>query len=153
AEMGIITPETYLRQKLGGIQETEHFVIYYDKRGYTPAEIGLIAREHEFYLDQITDKLDLEKPDSVHKIQSNLYAHPWQKKELVGAKFTSYVPVWLEQDQLHIAKQQIESSLHHELVHVLAKQFGNQLFNASWSIGLVEGIAVALAPDKSLTST
>lgn len=153
AEMGVITPESHLRQKLGGVRETEHFSIYYAKDSYTAREIGLIAREHEFYLDQIADKLELEKPDSTHKIHSYLYAHPWQKKQLVGAKFTSYVPVWLKQDQLHIAKQQIESSLRHELVHVLSKQFGNRLFNASWSIGLVEGIAVALAPDESISST
>ncbi|HYW35529.1 MAG TPA: hypothetical protein VE868_08995, partial [Balneolaceae bacterium] len=66
---------------------------------------------------------------------------------------TSYVPVWLKQDQLHIAKQQIPSSLKHELVHVLAKQFGNKLFNASWSIGLVEGLAVAISGHESPVAT
>src|SRR5699024_8322223 len=86
------------------------------------------------------------------KIESYLYANAQQKKRLTGAKFTSYVPVWLQQDQLHIAKQQL-GSLKHEMVHVLAKQFGNRMRNASWSIGLVEGLAVALAGDVSSRST
>jgi hypothetical protein len=77
----------------------------------------------------------------------------WQKKKLVGAKYTSYVPVWLKQDQLHIAKGQIPGSLKHELVHVLAKQFGNYLIHASWSVGLVEGLAVALNGGQSPVST
>src|SRR5690606_3555442 len=44
-------------------------------------------------------------------------------------------------------------TLHHELVHVAAKSFGNTLINASWSIGLVEGLAVAVSPDVSSSST
>ena len=71
----------------------------------------------------------------------------------MGAKFTSYVPIWLSQDQLHIAKQQLGSSLKHELVHVLAKQFGNKLFNGSWSIGLIEGLAVAIDGGHSPSTT
>lgn len=97
--------------------------------------------------------MQLSKPASSQKIESYLYGHPWQKKKLVGAKFTSYVPVWLRQDQLHIARQQLAGSLKHELVHVMAKEFGNTLLNASWSIGLIEGLAVALSPDASPNST
>ncbi|HBQ60275.1 MAG TPA: hypothetical protein DD671_11810, partial [Balneolaceae bacterium] len=87
------------------------------------------------------------------KIESYLYAHAWQKKKITGAKFTSYVPIWLEQDQLHIAKQQLDRVLKHELVHVISKQFGNNLFNGSWSIGLIEGLAEGIAKDASPRST
>ncbi len=150
--MGVITPRTYLKQELSGTKETEHFELYYNEKAYSEAQISFLAKKHEFYYDQITAALNLDSvPQS--KIESFLYAHPWQKKALVGAKFTSYVPVWLSQDQLHIARQQVEASLKHELVHVLAKQFGNKLFNASWSIGLVEGVAVAIAGDETSTST
>lgn len=153
AEMGIISPPSYLQNRLGGVEQTKHFEIYYDAGAYTEDEVGFIAKKHEFYFEQITHRLDIEWPKDAPRIESYLYAHPWQKKSLVGAKFTSYVPVWLGQDQLHIAKQQIAGSLKHELVHVLGKQFGNQWFNASWSIGLVEGVAVAVAPDESPTTT
>jgi hypothetical protein len=152
-EFGVISPRSHLQKVLGGHKTTEHFELYYDRDLYSDYEINLLATEHEFYLDQISDQLELPQRDSTDKIESYLYAHPWQKKQLVGAKFTSYVPVWLEQDQLHIAKQQIQSSLKHELVHVLAKQFGNDLFNASWSTGLIEGIAVAIDGGSSTTST
>lgn len=152
-QMGIITPADYLQEQLGGVKETAHFETYYDADSFSKAEIDFIARKQEFYFQQITEQLDITWPAKAPKIESYLYAHPWQKKALVGAKFTSYVPVWLEQDQLHIAKPQIPGSLKHELVHVLAKQFGNRLFNASWSIGLVEGLAVAVAPDESPTTT
>lgn len=152
-EMGIITPRRYLQQQLGGHKATPHFAIYYDRDHYTPDEIGFIAQKQEFYFRQIAEGLDIGWNDRTPAIESYLYAHPWQKKKLVGAKFTSYVPVWLDRDQLHIARGQIEGSLKHELVHVLSKQFGNRLFNASWSIGLTEGVAVALAPEVSSLST
>jgi hypothetical protein len=151
-EFGVNTPRSYLQKVLGGHKSTEHFELYYDQRLYSDYEIDLLAKEHEFYFDQIANTLDLPARDSTHKIESYLYGHAWQKKQLVGAKFTSYVPVWLDQDQLHIAKQQIQSSLKHELVHVMAKRFGNW-FNASWSIGLIEGIAVAVDGGSSSTST
>src|SRR5699024_5368816 len=155
AEMGVISPPEHIQAILGGSRETEHFRLYYDREYYSEYEIDLLAREHEFHLDQITGKLELEErgSNSDHKIESYLYAHPWQKKRLAGAKFTSYVPVWLSRDQLHIAKQQIKGSLGHELVHVLAKRFGNDLLNASWSIGLVEGLAVAVDGGSSSTTT
>jgi hypothetical protein len=153
APLGIISPEPYLQEQLAGSKETPHFRIYYDEEHYSADEIDFIALKHEFYLQQISRQLNLTLPNASHKIATYLYAHPWQKKALTGAKFTSYVPVWLEQDQLHIAKQQIAGSLKHELVHVLAKQFGNRLLNASWSIGLIEGLAVAIAPDESPVTT
>jgi hypothetical protein len=152
SEAGVISPRSYIQKQLGSVKATTHFEIYYDAGSYSQDDIHRLALEHEFYLDEITERLDLAKPDSSQKIESYLYAHPWQKKQLVGAKFTSYVPVWLQQDQLHIAKQQL-GSLKHEMVHVMAKRFGNSLLNASWSIGLIEGLAVALSRDKSPSST
>jgi hypothetical protein len=153
AEMGVVSPASHIQRELEGHKETPHFNIYYDRDHYSKDEIDLLAREHEFYLHQIRTKLELSLPGPDQKIKSYLYAHPWQKKRLVGAKFTSYVPVWLDQDQLHIAKPQIEGSLKHELVHVMSKQFGNAIINASWSIGLIEGLAVAVDGGSSLTTT
>jgi hypothetical protein len=151
-EFGVNSPRSYLQKVLGGHQSTQYFELYYDHRLYSDYEIDLLAKEHEFYFEQISTRLDLGERDTAKKIESYLYGHPWQKKKLVGAKFTSYVPVWLEQNQLHIAKEQIKSSLKHELVHVMAKQFGNW-FNASRSIGLIEGVAVAIDGGSSSTST
>ncbi|MDZ7772642.1 MAG: hypothetical protein U5K31_07890 [Balneolaceae bacterium] len=150
AELGIISPESHLRRQLGGHHATAHFDLWYDRQDYSSLEAGLLGRELEFHLSELTDTLNLDRGD--FRVSVYLYAHAWQKKELTGAKFTSYVPVWLASDQLHVARRQL-GSLRHELVHVVAKRFGNRLLNASWSIGLVEGLAVALAPEPGQRST
>lgn len=151
-EAGIISPTESIQQQLGGFQQTEHFDLFYDENFYSEDEVEYWAARHEFHFQQIIEQLEIDWPEN-RKIESYLYAHAWQKKKISGAKFTSYVPIWLEQDQLHIAKQQLDGVLKHELVHVISKQFGNKLFNGSWSIGLIEGAAEALAKDASPRST
>lgn len=151
-EAGIISPRESIQRQLGGQHQTEHFDLYFDPQFYNTQEIKYWAERHEFYFHQIIEELNVKLPEE-RKIESYLYAHAWQKKSITGAKFTSYVPIWLEQDQLHIAKQQLERVLKHELVHVVTKQFGNRLFNGSWSIGLIEGLAEAIAGDASSEST
>jgi hypothetical protein len=152
-QKGIITPNYHIQQKLGGHFQTEHFTIYYDTLGYSIYEIEQWALLHEAYRAHIIETLELDIDADMLHTESYLYRHVWQKKELTGAKYTSYVPVWNSIDQTHIAKEALEGTLHHELVHVAAKAFGNTLINASWSIGLIEGLAVAVAPDVSSSST
>lgn len=151
-EMGVISPRKTIQQQLAGLHQTEHFNLFFDAEAFSGDEINYWAARHEFHFEQISDLLEIEWPEN-RKIESYLYAHAWQKKKITGAKFTSYVPVWLEQDQLHIAKQHLENVLKHELVHVISKQFGNRLFNASLSIGLIEGAAEGIAKDASSRST
>ncbi|MEX0773762.1 MAG: hypothetical protein WD038_11375 [Balneolales bacterium] len=146
SQAGIISPRSHLQNELGGHLETEHFDIYYSKDHFSDYEIQRTAEYHEFHLKEISITLDIDLPPDDHKIESYLYGHPWQMKELVGAKNVSYVPVWSSVDQLHIGKDALARTLRHELVHVAAKQFGNRVLKASWSIGLLEGIAVALSP-------
>jgi len=151
-EAGIISPRESIQAQLGGHHQTAHFDYYFPEDFYSEEEINFWAARHEFHFEQITELLDLEWPKG-RKIESYLYAHAWQKKKITGAKFTSYVPIWLEQDQLHIAKQQLGGVLKHELVHVISKQFGNGFFNGSWSVGLIEGLAEGIAKDASSRST
>lgn len=151
-QLGISTPREYLKSELTAVENTEHFNLYFDTSNFNAEERDYWAKRHEFHFQQIIELLKIDWPQG-RKIESFIYANAWQKKELVGAKFTSYVPVWLEQDQLHIAKEHLDGVLKHELVHVIAKQFGNDLFNASWSIGLIEGVAEAIAKDASGVST
>jgi hypothetical protein len=148
----IITPNETLEKRLNQRYITDHFELFFDGEAYSEDEARYYASLHEFYFDEIVKELEVDWPEG-RKIHSYLYADAWQKKEWVGAKFTSYVPVWLELDQLHIAKQQLDDVLKHELVHVIAKLFGNDFFNASWSIGMTEGLATAVAGDSSPLST
>jgi hypothetical protein len=151
-QLGISTPRSYLKSQLSEVVKTEHFHLFFDPLNFNAEEREYWAARHEFHFEQITEILEIDWPED-RIIESYIYQNAWQKKDLVGAKFTSYVPVWLEQDQLHIAKEHLEPVLKHELVHVITKQFGNDLINASWSIGLVEGIAEAIAKDASDVST
>lgn len=151
-EMNIISPRQVLKEQLSIHKETKHFDLYFEETKFSKEEIEFWSLRHEFHFNQIIQKLKVDWPEK-RKIESYLYANAWEKKRLVGAKFTSYVPIWLEQDQLHIAKQQLNGVLKHELVHAISKQFGNKLFNGSWSIGMIEGVAEAIAGDASPEST
>lgn len=151
AQNRIISPRSYIQQVLGGKKVTKHFDFYYDKKTYSKWDVYRFSKEAEFDFNYITHKLYIKPPNQ--KIQCYFYSNPWQKKELVGAKYTSYVPVWSPVDQLHIAKSAINLVLRHEMVHVLAKQFGNRLLHASWDIGLVEGLAVAINGGESQVAT
>lgn len=151
-QLGISTPREYLKTQLPEVIRTDHFVLYFDQDNFDHEERAYWAARHEFHFQQIIQLLEIDWPQD-RIIESYVYANAWQKKKLVGAKFTSYVPVWLEQDQMHIAKEHLEHVLKHELVHVITKQFGNAVINASWSIGLVEGVAEAIAKDASKIST
>ncbi|MEX0686229.1 MAG: hypothetical protein WD267_05225 [Balneolales bacterium] len=153
SEGGIISPRSYLQSELNGHLETEHFHIYYSREHFTESEMRRNAGYHEFHLQEIAEILELDLPPADHKIESYLYGHPWQMKNLVGAKNVSYVPVWSPVDQLHIGKNAIDRTLRHELVHVMAKQFGNRWISASWSVGLLEGVAVALSPASRQITT
>lgn len=152
ANLGIITPRSQLQKELGMHLKTEHFYVYLNPKQFTAHEAEYWAARHEFYFHEITTLLEIDWPAG-RKIESYVYGSAWQKKKLSGAKFTSYVPVWLAQDQLHIAKQHLEGVLKHELVHVISKQFGNRLFNGSLSIGLIEGLAEAVSGGSSGEST
>lgn len=152
ANLGFISPNKYLQSQLKNHISTQHFDVYYPDSIFDDQEVEYWVQKHEFYFHEITKQLEIDWPEG-QKIDSYIYAHPWQKKELVGAKYTSYVPIWLKKDQTHIAKQHLKGVLKHELVHIIAKQFGNKLYNGSNNIGLIEGLAEAVAADRSLTAT
>lgn len=150
-DMRIVSPNSYLQQQLGGLKQTEETRIYYASSSYSDEEIDRLSKEIAFHTDQIKQTLALEKPDSTTRFEIYLYADPWQKKKLVGAKYTSYVTVWQSVPQIHIAKEQVSGSLKHEIIHAVTAllEWPGLLPN----IGLTEGIAVALDPDRSPKST
>jgi len=147
SDWGLIAPEQRLQQELGAASVSDHFRIFYDPAAISSDSAKVWTDIHERYLSEITEVLEVGL--SVYKttpIHSYLYRDADQKKKLTGAGVTSYVPVWLKQDQMHMALDHAAGVLKHELVHVVAKQFGNY-FGAS-KIGLVEGLAVAVATER-----
>lgn len=149
---GLIAPEERLQSELGAVHETKHFMIFYTLGSVNASQLEDWEKRHEDALKSITNVLEIDPGIyQSEKIHSYIYNSQGQKKKLTGAGQTSYVPVWIGQDQTHIAHEHLERVLKHELVHVVAKQFGNW-FGASTSIGLVEGLAVALDPERYRSS-
>ncbi len=143
ARLGFNTPAWYLQEQLGAHRATAHFDIYYDSTAVRPDEIDAFARDHEYRYAWLAEAWGASGPD---RIASYLYPDAGTKARLTGARQTSVAPVWLADPQTHLLQSQYRRSFGHELVHVFARPYGLPLIRASWSVGLVEGMAVAFEP-------
>lgn len=138
-ELGFESSARFIQHRLGERVETEHFRIYYSKESYAPEEIGWIAAEHEFRLQQIMQIFALPFRT---KIESYVYPSSDVKQRLMGAGNTNIAKPWSK--EVHITKQSLDATLKHELVHVVAAPFGLPVIRANLSTGLVEGLAEAI---------
>ena len=143
ADFGINTTHEYLKKALPGLLETEHFDIHYVPDGLSGSDLRAIADQHEFRYHELARVLGVEVDE---RIQSYLYLDGETKAHLTGARYTNVAPVWLSTPQVHLLQDDVESIFPHELVHVFAREFGLPVLNASLSVGLVEGLAVAMEP-------
>ncbi len=137
------TPVWYLQQQLGGHLATRHFDIYYDPRAMSDEELRRLRHEHEFRYEALQQRLGISVS---RRIQSYIYPDPETKDRLTGSRTTSVAPVWMRAPQMHQYRGVFEQSFAHELAHVFSREFGMPIINASRSVGLVEGLAVALEP-------
>lgn len=139
AELGIVIDRGHIQDVLGGFKRTDHFDIYYDLNSETASRIDLIALDHEFQYDQLTNYLEVTAD---FRITSFIYATPDQKKRLMGARFTS-----IERpgsDEMHLNDAGFPHPvMKHELAHVLSSEFGNRLYGGSYMMGFHEGLASA----------
>ena len=110
-------------------------------------EVARLAEEALYRFETLSRALGVA-PDE--PVEVYLYPDPDTKAALVGSRETSVVPVWLASPQVHMLADQVGRSLGHEMVHVLAREFGMPVARASPAIGLVEGLAVALEPPDGL---
>ncbi len=141
APLGIVIDRAHIQQTLGGHRQTPHFDIYYDRSAISDWNIDLIARDHEYQLDQIISYLDVPPPPA--RIASYIYAHADQKKRLMGARHTSIERPGA--DEMHLNDASFPHPvLKHELVHVVSAAFGNALYGGSYWIGFHEGLAEAV---------
>ena len=143
--LGFSSSEDFIRQKLAGNFKTAHFEIIYSAGSVKHERIEQIGMLHEFYFDKLSHEMNIHPQEH---IVSFLYASPEQKGRLLGAVNTEFAKPWLR--QMHINLSDVESSLKHEMVHVLAAEFGWSPFKVSSNIGLVEGIAVAMIGRASM---
>lgn len=138
-ELGFESTSGFIQSKLGSTYTTEHFTIYFSKNSYNDDEIKWIAAEHEFRLKQIADGFFVRFRG---RIESFIYPSSEAKQRLIGTGTTNVAKPW--SGQIHITKQSLDGTLKHELVHIVAGQFGAPVIRASFSTGLVEGLAMAI---------
>ena len=117
--------------------------------GLSSAQQEALADDHAFRLDQLREALAVQLRFDVH---SYVYPNAQTKAALMGGRGTMVAKPWLH--QIHIHGTQVPHPLvAHELAHAVAASFGSQLLGVSarWGLlvnmGLVEGLATALAPD------
>lgn len=138
-ELGFESTEGFIQRSLGGEYRTKHFTIYYAPASFTEAEIRRVGAEHEFRLSQVQAALALPHAEPV---TSYVYPSPEAKQRFIGAGNTDVTKPW--SGQIHLSKQSFDGSLKHELVHAAAAPFGLPIIRASASMGIVEGLAMAL---------
>lgn len=141
-ELGFETSEGFVRRTLGDEYRSEHFVLHYNGSSYGEEEIRRIAATHEFRLSQILSTFLLRQQPT---IESYIYPSAEVKRRLIGTGTTNIAKPWLR--QIHLTKQSLDATVKHELVHVVAGQFGFPIIQASFSTGLVEGLAMAIEWD------
>ena len=143
APLGINTTAEYIERVLGGHRQTLHFDIYYDPEALTPGEVDRLAQDHEYRYAWLAERLET---DVQGRIRSYIYPNAETKARLTGARYTNVAPVWLRTPQTHVLWPTYRSVFGHELAHVFSREFGLPVLKASLSVGLVEGLAVALEP-------
>ena len=96
---------------------------------------------HECYLHQIIIQLNLSFP---HKIDSYLFAGKESKRELLGSGNADIAKPWLNQIYLNYYNYGV--TLKHEIVHVIAGEFGVTPFkvSAGFNPAIIEGLAMSV---------
>jgi hypothetical protein len=88
--------------------------------------------------------------DTLPSISIFIYPNADEKRKYTGAENVEFTKTW--RNEIHITEQSFQSTIRHELVHILLARYGISGLGLSSSIGLVEGIAVAFeSPDFDWT--
>ncbi len=143
--LGFNVTEASLKQALPGTLRTDHFEIHYEPSAHSAEDVASWGRMQERSYADLSAKLDAD-PAASERFLTFVYPSPEAKAMLTGARTTSVAPVWLDRAQSHLLVSRLEASFQHELAHLFSRPYGLPGLNASWSVGLVEGWAVALEP-------
>ena len=139
-----------ISEVLRGRKETEHFIIHYPPRSLAAMEIEWIAAEHEFAWRRLAAILGDAPAAPVH---SFVFDNPDQKRALFGAGNVEVSTPY--RGHIYLTYRDFPHPvLHHELAHTFAGVAGDALFGLSrdgvrLNVGLIEGVANALAPRSS----
>jgi hypothetical protein len=167
-----------IAERLGGVRETAHFRLVYDRRALSTTDVELAALDHELRWSQLDALLGIHPQG---KVTSYLFADGGSKRRLMGAEQTFVAKPW--RNEIYLQWEGFPHRvLKHELAHVFAGAFGDPRFGITWrpqpldellglrggwlarllhriappvpNMALVEGVAVAAAwsPDDRLST-
>lgn len=137
--LGFESSPRAIRETLDAQYMTEHFNIFYSQASFSEQEIQRVADEHEFRFHQVATALAVS---FTGRVDSYIYPDAETKRWFIGAGNTNIAKPWRK--EIHLNKESWDDVLKHELVHVLAGEFGMPLIKAHYNIGLVEGLAMAV---------
>ncbi len=140
--LGFESTSSSVQSSLGSSVTTEHFTIYYSTGSFTAEEIRYLTAMHEFRYDQVRTAL---RVSGEKKIDSYIYPSADEKRRWIGAGNTNIAKPW--RDEIHLNHDSWEGTLKHELVHVMAGEFGMPIIHAHYNMGLTEGLATAVDDD------
>jgi hypothetical protein len=138
-QLGYESTSGYIRSQLGGVLRTEHFDIYYPQGLVSDGDLSRLVDEHEFRFAQLMQLFSLRR---FGRIESYIYPSADVKLKLMGAGNTDIAKPWSM--QIHVTLQSALATVQHELTHVMAGRFGWPVIHASPSVGLTEGLAMAV---------
>ena len=149
AELGFEYSEEDIRNALGRRSESEHFVVYYNEEDHTARDMQVLKAECEFHYRIVSEYLGVREIQR-RKILVYLYPSAEWKQRYIGTANTNIAKPWKQ--EIHLTTGTFTSTFRHELVHILAAEFGIPLIGASTRMGLNEGLAVAVDWDEGLFS-
>jgi len=149
-EYGFTATAASISRELSATHETEHFVIHYAPRSADARRIEDMGLDHEFAWAELHKEMGRAPATKVH---SFLFTGPTQKRSLMGAGTVQVAAPWRRQIYLD-DRGFPHPILRHELAHVFAAEIGDPWFGVARrglkiNMGLVEGLATALAPRAS----
>ncbi|MBI2428621.1 MAG: hypothetical protein HYV29_07485 [Ignavibacteriales bacterium] len=123
SEIGIAHSGSDIQRALGRRSESENFIFYYAPDNYSISEIIRLKAEAEYHFRVASLRLESGNGDQ-KKIEVYIYPSSSVKQRYIGTAN--------------------EGSFRHELVHILAAEFGFPIIRASTRMALNEGVAVAI---------
>ena len=136
--LGFATNDYVLEKLLPSKIKTEHFIIHLPHY-YTPEQAKLTAELHEYYFENISEKLDIEPAE---KIETFIFRDAEQKREYFGAGAADVTKIW----QYRIFTNDVQTTLKHELIHIFSAEIGVTPFKvaADFNPAMIEGFATAV---------
>ncbi len=128
-----------IERELGGRRDGERLTMMYPSDVVTEDQADRLLAFHEFTYERLRRTLRVSPSQ---KVVCFVYRDAAQKNRLTGGGRTNFTKPWLR--QVHLLRSDVRETLRHEMVHVLAADFGYPVLGIGVNAGVVEGLAVAL---------